>query len=175
MIFFECLFETYSTLVYRTAYSYVNNHDDAKDIVQETFLKVYLHIGNYRGLEPKNITALLIIYTRNTALDFLRKQKVRGKNIPLQYTNEEETKEYLIPDPGETPEEMLLRKSAAEELASYIDRLPEAQRDAIVLKYRYDLKEREIAEILKISEAAVSSRLNRAKVKLGKMLGGEKE
>ena len=170
--FFESIFEEHSDHAYKIAYSYANNIEDAKDIVQDTFLKVYLHIRDFQKLTREEIIALIVIYTKNTSLDHLRKKTRRIKSDTLTYDNEEKITEYEIPDVQDTPEEIIVNREIGERLGKYIGLLPEAQREVILLKYYYNRKDKEIAEILNIDESAVSSRVNRAKVKLRKMIGG---
>lgn len=115
---------------------------------------------------------MIVIYTRNTSLDFLRKKARRIKAGTLTYEDDEEIKEYEIPDNQDSPEEIIINKDTKERLGKYISLLPDSQRDVIILKYYHNKKDKEISEILSIGESAVSSRLNRAKVKLREMIGG---
>lgn len=135
-------------------------------------MKVYRHIKDFRGLEREEIIAMIVIYTKNTSLDFLRKKSRRIKAGTLTYEDEEEVKEYEIPDDQGTPEEIIINLDISERLGKYIGFLPDSQREVILLKYYYNMKDKEISEILNIDESAVSSRLNRAKAKLRKMIGG---
>ncbi len=174
--FFEQLYEKYSDNVYRIAYSYVNNAEDAKDLVQETFFKIYRHIGDFESLKPEETIALIVIYTKHNAIDFLRKKKRRIHAISLYYeTDDEDVREFEIPDPDETPEEVVIRQENSEQLRKYVDSLPETQREVLTLKYRYGMKEKDIGRILHVDESAVSSRINRAKVRLRKMIEEEQK
>lgn len=170
--FFESIYEEHSDRVYKLAYRYVNHPEDSKEIVQETFLKIYQHINDFRRLEREEIIAMIVIYTKNTALDFLRKRNRRINAGSLSYDDEDEVKEYDIPDTQATPEEIVISKELKERLGKYIGLLPERQREVIIFKYYLNLKDKEIADILSIDESAVSSRVNRAKSKLRKMIGG---
>ncbi len=114
---------------------------------------------------------MIVIYTMNTSLDFLRKKARRIKAGTLTYEDEDEVKEYEIPDDQDTPEEVIIKKDIEERLGKYVGLLPDPQREVIMLKYYYSKKDKEIAEILNIDESAVSSRLNRAKAKLREMIG----
>ena len=150
----------------------MNHTEDAKEIVQDTFLKVYRHIKDFRELEREETIGMIVIYTRNTSLDFLRKKARRIKAGTLTYEDDEEIKEYEIPDDQDTPEEIIINMDIRERLGKYIGLLPDSQREVILLKYYHNKKDKEIAEILNIDESAVSSRLNRAKAKLREMIGG---
>jgi len=135
-------------------------------------MKVYLHIKDFRGLPREEIISLIVIYTKNSSLDFLRKQSRRISPSSLSYEDEEEVKEYEVPDDEDIPEDIVIRKDVQERVGKYVGLLPDTQREVIILKYYHHKKDKEIAEILNIDESAVSSRVNRAKAKLRKMIGG---
>lgn len=174
--FFGELVETYSDKVFAIAYKTLakygqENRSDAEDIVQETFIKIFKNIKRFYDLEREEIIPLLVIYTRNTAIDFLRKRKHKFREIPLYLGEDEEERELEIADGNPLPDELVVRKELIEQCASCIDELPEEQRAVILLKYRYGYKDREIASVLGISESAVSSRLNRARETIRKKMG----
>lgn len=169
---FENIFEEHGDRAYKIAYNYVNDLEDAKEIVQETFLKIYLHIKDFYGLSREETIAMIVIYTKNTSIDFLRKQVRRIKSGSFAYKDEEEIKEYEIPDVSGSPEEIIIKRELQERVGKYIGMLPDPQREVITLKYYYNKKDKEIADMLNINESAVSSRVNRAKRKLREMIGG---
>lgn len=173
--FFDKLVQTHRNRVYAIAYKMLGSKEDAEDMVQETFLKVYRSIEKFYDLEREEIIPLLVIYTKNTVRDHLRKHKHKGKSIPLVYEKDGEEKEYEIPDEALSPEETVINRESCKRMGTCIDALPEAQRHVVLLKYKYVLRDREIAKLLGISETAVSSRLNRAKESLRKMMGGESD
>lgn len=115
---------------------------------------------------------MIVIYTKNTSIDFLRKQSRRIKSSSLSYEDDDEIIEYEVPDVLNTPDNIIIDKELKERLGKYVGQLPDSQREVIILKYYHNKKDKEIAEILNINESAVSSRLNRAKVKLREMIGG---
>lgn len=170
---FDELFTQHKDRVYVIAKGYVKLREDAEDIVQDTFIKVYRNIGIFYDLSREEIIAWIVICTQNTAIDYLRKQKRRIKAVSINYDDDGEEKEYDIPDVGPLPEEMIINKDLAKRLGEYIDLLPDSQRHVIIYKYYYHMKDKAIAKVLGISETAVSSRLNRAKDKLRKLIGGD--
>lgn len=167
---FKHLYFTYSIEMYRIAMNRVSNKEDAEDVVQDTYRKVFQNIKRFYDLDEESTVKLLIIYTVNTAKDLLRKKSRRIKAISLEYEEDEEEKTYEIPDTSEIPEDVFIKKEAWTKMASLIDELSEAQRHAIILKYSYRMCNREIAKILCISETAVSSRLSRARIALKKKM-----
>ena len=176
--FFDALVREHSGRMFSVAYELLEsrgrpNREDAFDIVQDTFIKIYKNIARFYGLGREEIIPLIVIYTRNTAKDFLKRRSNR-LHLPLFYTNDdEEETELSLPDDAPLPDEVVIRRETVDRTAAAIDALPETQRHAVLLKYRYGYTDREIAKILCISETAVSSRLNRAREALKKLLKGE--
>lgn len=173
--FFDELVQTHKNRVYAIACKMLGSKEDAEDVVQETFLKAYRSIEKFYDLEREEIIPLLVIYTKNTVRDYLRKHKNKGRSILLVYDEDGEEREYEIPDDAMSLEETVINRENCKRMGSYIDALPESQRHVVLLKYKYVLKDREIAKLLGISETAVSSRLNRARDALRKMMGGESD
>lgn len=167
------LVNEHSDRLYAIAYSYLKNHHDAKDVVQDVFISVYKNIEKFYDLERDETAALLVKYTRNRAIDCIRHKKRRPDTIPLSYEIEGEEEVYEIPDLTNIPEEKYLEKEALEKIAAFLETLPEAQRDTLVLKYKYGFTSKEIADSLKVSESVVTSRINRAKSKVLEFLKGE--
>ena len=176
--FFDALVREHSGRMFTVAYELLEsrgrpNREDAFDIVQDTFIKIYKNIARFYGLGREEIIPLIVIYTKNTAKDFLRRRSNR-LHLPLFYENDdEEEAELPLTDDAPLPEEIVIRRETVDRTAAAIDALPETQRHAVLLKYRYGYTDREIAKILCISETAVSSRLNRAREALRKLLKGE--
>lgn len=174
--FFGEIVRTYSDKVFSIAYQTLSkyereNRSDAEDIAQETFIKIFKNIKRFYGLEREEIIPLLVIYTRHTAIDFLRKRQNRTSKVPLQFEEDGEERELDLADDGPLPDEMVIRQELIGQCARCIDELPEGQRAVVLLKYRYGYKDREIASVLGIKESAVSSRLNRARETIRKKMG----
>lgn len=134
-------YETY----YRLAFSYVNNGQDALDIVQESAYKVIKDLGKVR--EPDFLSTWIYRVVINTAVDFLRK---RGKeSVGLEGVEIPHLDHYNEDDPME-----LLRS------------LDEKEREIVILKIFEELKLEEIAQILELNINTVKARLYRALKKL---------
>ena len=133
---FSLLFDEYYQRLYWHIRSIVLNHQDAHDVSQECMLKVYKHLGSYRG-ESKLYTWLHRIAT-NEALDFLRKQKRRRTE------NWEDHKEWI----EERADDAFMEGSDIKELLiEALDLLPEKQKLAFQLRYFGGKSYAEIAEI----------------------------
>ncbi len=153
----ECLEELlilHGDQLYRTAYLYVRNHEDALDAVQETSYKAFLSIGQLKN-EKFFLTWLTKILI-NCAYDVLKKSK---KELPLNNFVE------LTTDKREKSEENL-------DLLEAVNKLNEKHKNAIILFYFQDLPISEIAKVMNIPENTVKTYLSRGKERLKKLLGG---
>lgn len=170
--YLEELYNTHSRRMFGSAYKILENKQDAEDALQETFIKIYKNIEKFMSLSGDDLILLIIIYTRNTARDILRKRNTEKKHTAELPTDSEGEPLFTdIIDPCADVEEIVINKERIRKTASFIDSLPEPQRDVILMKYRLGMKEREIAQILGISETAVSSRILRAKEGLRRKIG----
>lgn len=171
---FNNLYFNHSKKLYGIIYNMVKHREDTEDILQDTYRKVYMNIKRFQELDNDLTIKLLVIYAKNTAKDFLRKRSNCKTFISLEYESdlinyngEESESDFLI-------DNILLNKEKAIQVAAYVDRLVEPQRHAILLKFTYEMKNKEISKTLNISETAVSSRINRAKDLLKKMMEEDK-
>jgi RNA polymerase sigma-70 factor (ECF subfamily) len=145
------LFERYSNDILRYAYSIVRNTDDAKDVLQDVFLRYHRFEENFRG--DCSYKTWLFTITRNICYDKLKTVKIMKDIDTLKYE----------PAPGFKISDLI-------ELNSALGRLAPEENEIIYLKdfERYSYKE--IALILEISLDNVRTKLFRAKRKLRKML-----
>jgi RNA polymerase sigma-70 factor, ECF subfamily len=137
------LIEKYSSLLLKVAYSYLNNLQDAEDMVQETFLKMMQKNNTFHNEDHKK--AWLIRVTINHCKNHLRSAWYR-KTMPLN-------------------EDIVFTQEESEVLSA-VSQLAEKYRSVIVLYYVTGYSIKEIAQLLKRKEATVSSQLQRARSQL---------
>jgi RNA polymerase sigma-70 factor (ECF subfamily) len=165
---FKYLVDTYQDRVYNTALGIVQNAEDAEDVAQEVFIKVYKSIHNFKG-ESKLSTWLYRIATTG-ALDLLRSRKSKKRAGLIQRLfGEGNEPQFELPD-FEHPGVTLDRKENAARLFKAIGQLPENQKSAFVLHKLEDLSYQEISEVMETSVAAVESLMHRARQNLRKIL-----
>ncbi len=153
---FERLVSDYKEALYFHIRRMVLNHDDANDLTQEVFLKVWRSMDRFRG-ESKLYTWLYRIAT-NACLTHLEKSK-RFYNVSFDDV-ENQLQHELREDPLFTADEILLRLQVA--LAS----LPDKQRAVFVMRYYDELSYAEIAEITGTSEGALKASYHHAAKKI---------
>jgi len=165
---FRELFDRYRTKVYRVAYRFLGNHEDALDVVQDAFVKVYRALAGFERRSEFR-TWLMRIVT-NTCLD-LRRRRGSSSAAPLsdeivETLADESQPARRVDKPIEKMEYGELRQA----LSRALDRLSDAHRTVFVLHAEEEMTYREIAEILGISEGTVMSRLYHARRNLQKIL-----
>lgn len=139
--------------------------EDAEDITQETFIKVWRHLKKF---DPeRNFKTWLLAIARNTALDFLKKKKA----VPFSAFETDEGENPFLEAPADAtplPHEMLERKEAGGIIKDVLKKLSSKHRATLVLRYSNNLTFRAIAEILAEPLHTIKSRNRRALAALTK-------
>jgi RNA polymerase sigma-70 factor, ECF subfamily len=166
--FYE-LIRPYERRVYTAAFLILRNEEDAEDCVQETVLKAFKHIGQFRA-EAKFSTWLIQI-TLNDARMRRRKQ-YRSLMEPIDKAegDEEPYTPREFADWREIPSEALERQEIREKLAQALNSLGQIYREVFVLRDMEQLSIEETAKVLGISPASVKTRLLRARLILRDLL-----
>ena len=157
------IYERYHDKVYRIAYGMVRQREEALDIVQEVFIKLYQSIRNFKG--KSKLYTYLYRMTMNTAIDHSRKMH-RFFSSSLD--------EEGAPQPSEGaekgPDRILLHKELEGKVKAALDELPPDQRMAIVFREVEGLSYREMAESMGCSIGTVMSRLHYGRKKIQELL-----
>lgn len=161
---FEKLYSEYESMVYSTAYYMTKNSEDAADISQDVFIKVYKSLPNFRG-ECK-FSSWIYRVCVNTVNDHMRKHK-RQKTVSLSVYDEDSDEESQLDIPVEDidalPEAALEKSNTQEMIKKAISELPEDMRTIVVLRDIYGYSYDELCRILSLKEGTVKSRINRAR------------
>lgn len=164
----EHLFNIYKDKVYNTAISYVQNGQDAEEIVQDVFVEAFNSADKFRG--SSSLSTWIYRITVNKSLDFIRytKRKKRFAVITSIFSSEGEQK-IDAPDFIHPGIEMEMKQRSAI-LFKAIDKLPDNQKTAFILCKIENLTYIEIGGVMETSVSAVESLLVRAKQNLQKYL-----
>ena len=158
---FERLMARYEKKIYNLALRMLRDPDDAREILQETFLKVYDNLEKFRG--EAQMSTWIYRIAMNEALMRIRKDKHRPRS--LEVVNEEgERRELDVEDWSPRPVDRLLTKELGGELDRAIALLPEDYRGAFLLRDIEGLSNEETAQAMRLSVAAVKSRLHRGRL-----------
>jgi RNA polymerase sigma-70 factor, ECF subfamily len=166
---FNALVQRYDRKIFRLAKHITQNDEDAEDVLQETFLKAFEHLGDFQG-QSKFYTWIVRIAV-NESLMKLRKRK-SDRTVPLDEPVDtgEDTVVREIAVWEDNPEQKYSREELANILEEAVDTLRPAFRTVFVLRDIEEMSTEETAEALGISVPAVKSRLLRARLQLRERL-----
>jgi RNA polymerase sigma-70 factor (ECF subfamily) len=161
----SALVEAHYKQAYNLAYHLSGNYDEASDIAQEAFIRVYRSLDAFRG--DANFSTWLYRIVTNVFLDERKKQKVRSHSSLEEYLElEDNTVTRQIEDPSPGPEQMVEQSERNSVVGDAVRQLPEIQRAMIAMYHFQSLSYEEIAEVLNLPIGTVKSRLNRARLAL---------
>lgn len=160
---FEEIVRSYEKAVYNLALRMVGNRDDALDMAQEAFIKVYGSLASFRG--ESKFSSWLYRITTNVCLDFLR-AKSRKPQVPLDGGDGEDESALTIPDMRDMPEQVLMKKLDMQALHTGLEKLPVHHRQVLVMRELGGMSYADIARELSIEEGTVKSRIFRARKSL---------
>jgi len=166
---FELLVRKYKTTVYNTIYSIIGNAQEADDIAQEVFLKVYTKAGSFKG--KSSFSTWLYRITVNKCLDELRKRNNKIISYETGFNEEEKLKlkDVLASREKDSTEE-LIQNELQDIIQKAMNSLPEKYRIILTLKEIEGLSYNEISRVMKISLGKVKIWLFRARQKLKEKL-----
>lgn len=165
----KLLYDEFSTKVFNTAISYLQDISEAEEITQDVFLKIYNSALTFK--KKSSVSTWIYRITVNKSLDRIKYYK-RKKRISLAasffiHRDEDELKNVIdILHPGTLQEQ----KEESKILFAAINKLPDGQKTVFILRHVENLPQKEIADITKLSVKAVESLLQRAKQNLRKEL-----
>jgi RNA polymerase sigma factor (sigma-70 family) len=166
---FRSLLHKYERAVFSICLRMVRNRDEAGDLSQESFIKVFHSLDRYN---PEfAFSSWLFKITSNLCIDHLRKRRIDtfGMDDPIDGEKGEIQRQYVAPDP--TPEETYVRGEKMKRVEKAIAALPEHYRIMLILRHQEDLSYEEIAETLEIPLGTVKARIHRAREMLKGLLG----
>lgn len=165
---FRILVEKYRQKVFRVAIGFVHEKEDAEDLTQEIFLNAWKSLPDFRG--TSSFSTWLHRIAVNACLNHTRKEKGAIISRISSFFGYEGVLQVDTPFSEENPEEVIIRRERSEWLQKALDSLPEKQQTAIVLSKYEDMSQKEISEIMNITEGAVESLIQRAKKNLREKL-----
>lgn len=158
---FRRFYKIYSSIVYNTALSYLQNQEDAEEVTQDVFVTVFRKMHSYR--KESKLSTWIYRITVNSSLNYIKKKK-RIERLKLNAPNNQQI-DFVHPGV------IIENRENAALIFALIDRLPESQKTAFILGFIEELPRKEVADIMGISLKAVESLLQRAKRNLRETLG----
>ena len=171
---FEKLIESSKGLLFNLALKLLQNQDDAEEATQEVLLKMYKNISGFKGDSAFNTWAYRVMH--NYCMDLLRKNKNK-KNVSLdeRISYEEASDAQIQASQEDSPERQAEKNELKKIVRGAIAKLPESQRELIVLRDIEGLGIEEISKITSLPNGTIKSRLNRARLKLRDILAKHRE
>jgi len=167
---FQEFVDKYQEMVLNICSRFVHNYDDAMDIAQEVFIKVYDSVDKFK--EQSKISTWLYRIAVNKSLNYIRDKKRKNifSSLDLLFESSGNNPAETIQDSSDGTEETIEKNEKKEALMKAIDELPKKQKVAITLNKLEEIPYKEIAEIMDISVTETGVLINRAKKNIQKKL-----
>ncbi|MEJ2367143.1 MAG: sigma-70 family RNA polymerase sigma factor [Acidobacteriota bacterium] len=171
---FECLVRRHEAEVYRTAFRFLQDEEDALEASQEAFLRAYRGLGAFRGDSNFKtwLTAIALNVCRNKVAS--AGEKLRRRSFSIQASRDEDGREmdYPVSDTQPTPDVILMRGELQKLIQTAISKLSHQHAEILILREMQGLDYKEVAEILCCPVGTVKSRLRRARQALREAVEG---
>jgi RNA polymerase sigma factor (sigma-70 family) len=165
---YKTLLERHKDAVFHIIVKIVRSQEEARDLVQETFMKAFSSLASYNF--QYRFTTWLYKIAANNCIDFLRKKRLDALSLDQPVVTKDGEVTFELPDWTYSPEADLASKQKSLSIDQAIDSLPEKYREVIVFRHKQDKSYEEIAQILGIPVGTVKARIFRARELLKKKL-----
>lgn len=174
---FSVIIDRYQSKVFSTAYNYTHDQEEARDLTQEIFIKLYNNLQGYKS--KASFSTWLYRIAVNRCIDWTRKKKLNVVSIVYDSSGDEVDIYDTIADNGEGLEEAFIAQENKDYIKKVVEDLPEIYKTVIILYYFEDFSPQEISDIIGIPKRTIETRLYRGKnllkLRLEELVcGGEK-
>jgi RNA polymerase sigma-70 factor (ECF subfamily) len=170
----EEIVQRFHRRIYNICYRFAGSADDAQDLTQEVFIKVYRTVGSFDG-EKASFNTWVTTVTRNLLVDHFRKTRNERATDSIdasQGTDDDgpTLADRLAADGSENPQKHVETRERREMVHRALQQISPDLREAVILRDLQDMDYREIAQVLKVPEGTVKSRINRGRAELARLL-----
>ncbi len=169
----ERLVEQNNRRIFNLCYRFTGSRDEAEDLTQEVFIKMYRTLSSY-DVQRGAFTTWVTTVTRNLLVDHFRKRKMDRMTDSLDAGSgpEEEGLSLAekLADGGVAPDRHVGRRETQELVQQALGKLSPELREAVILRDLQDMDYKEIARALNVPEGTVKSRINRGRTELARLL-----
>ena len=169
----EEIVQRYHRRIYNVCYRFAGDAENAQDLTQEVFIKMYRTLNTYDSGKGAFMTWVTTI-TRNLLVDHFRKTKgdrlTDSIDQPVSEHEDAQPLSAQIADPALPPDAAVQSRETREMVHLALQKLSPELREAVILRDLQDMDYREIASALRVPEGTVKSRINRGRAELARLL-----
>ena len=169
----EAIVRQYNRRIYNVCYRFAGTTEDAEDLTQEVFIKMYRTLNSYDASKGAFITWVTTI-ARNLLVDHFRRSKHDRLTDSLESApagdQDALTLGEQLPDLGPSPDAGVQTQETQRVVHLALQKLSPELREAVILRDLQDMEYREIAQVLRVPEGTVKSRINRGRAELARYL-----
>ena len=165
---FDDLVKAYTQKLYRLAYGLLGNHHDAEEVVQDSFVRAYRGLDNFRG--DSSFETWMHRITMNLARNKFHWNRRRGEGVTMSLSDQpgnledgDSSGEMELPDTSYSPDLLMQKAELHDNVLRGMEQLPESLREVMVLRHVKDMPYDEIAQILNCPVGTVKSRISRGR------------
>ena len=173
---FEEILYRYQSIIYNISYRFAGSSEDAEDMTQEVFIKIFRNINSFQF--KSKLSTWIYRVTTNTCLDIVKRKKDNMTAFSLDDNLEDGEGKLLsseIADSRPTPDKQAEQHEIKNAVNKAISQLPEDYRAVVILRDIHGLPYDDIAEIVDCSVGTVKSRISRGRRKLREILLKDRE
>lgn len=165
--------QQYHRRIYNICYRFSGSSDDAADLAQEVFIKMYRTLSTFDGTRASFMTWVTTV-TRNLLVDHFRKGKYDRMTDSLENTPGKQEDGFTIGEQLEdhslSPEARVQSQQTQKMVHAALQKLSPELREAVILRDLQDMDYKQIAQVLRVPEGTVKSRINRGRTELARLL-----
>jgi len=161
----ETIVRTYGRRIFNLCYRYTSRRDEAEDLVQDIFVRIYQNIKSYRA-EAGNLQNWILRVGRNLIIDHYR----QTRKFQQSAGSEEMETMNLSDDKQPNPHRLVEQTEASRFLTDGLRALSPELKEAVILRDLEGMAYQEIADLLSVPEGTVKSRINRGRIELARLL-----
>lgn len=169
----EEIVQRFHRRIYNICYRFSGSAEDAQDLTQDVFIKVYRTVGSFDG-EKASFNTWVTTVTRNLLVDHFRKTRndraTDSMDAPQGADEDGPTLADRLSDGVPGPQVHVESRERREMVQQALQQISPDLREAVILRDLQDMDYREIAQVLKVPEGTVKSRINRGRAELARLL-----
>ncbi|WP_378179851.1 RNA polymerase sigma factor [Aquimarina sp. SS2-1] len=157
---FSVIYDRYSKKVYNKCYGFSRSQQEAEDLTQDVFIKLFTKLSAFGG--NSKFSTWLYAFTYNFCVNYVNRDKIRRIQ---DFSSSIDNHKYYLSSLDEVNDDKLLELNV-DKLKKALNQIDPKDKAILLLKYQDDATIKELQSILKIGKSAVKMRLNRAKIKV---------